>query len=85
MAHITGIMAASVQHETWSGVFMKWEYLVVFITDSKVAEGNAEVDVYLDADRFTDKLNNYGAAGWELVTAEWEKDGMKAVLKRPKQ
>lgn len=64
---------------------MKWQYLVVFITDSKVAEGNPDVDVFLDADRFTDKLNIYGEAGWELVAAQWETDGLKAVLKRPKE
>jgi hypothetical protein len=64
---------------------MQWEYLVVFITDSKVAEDNPDVDVFLDADRFTDKLNTYGAAGWELVAAQWERDGLKAVLKRPRQ
>ena len=35
----------------------QWEYLVVYITDSKVAEDNKAMDVFLDADRFTEKLN----------------------------
>jgi hypothetical protein len=59
-----------------------WEYLVVYLTDSDVAQDNKEVDVYLDADRFTEKLNTYGEAGWELVSFQWESDGAKAALKR---
>ena len=64
---------------------MKWEYLVVYVTDSKVAEEGSEFDTYLDADRFTEKLNNYGNAGWELVSFVWEKDGAKVAFKRPKK
>lgn len=63
---------------------MKWEYLVVYLSDSKVAEDNPEMDVHLDADTFTEKLNKYGDAGWELVSFEWQKDGAKAALKRQK-
>lgn len=63
----------------------KWEYLIVYVQDSKVAEDNKEVDVFLDADTFTDKLNKYGDAGWELVSFEWETDGAKAAFKRPKR
>jgi hypothetical protein len=63
----------------------KWEYLVVFIQDNKVAEDNKEIDVFLDADTFTDKLNKYGEAGWELVSFEWETDGAKAAFKRPRK
>jgi hypothetical protein len=62
----------------------KWEYLVVYVQDSKVAEDNKEVDVFLDADTFTEKLNKYGEAGWELVSFEWETDGAKAAFKRPR-
>ena len=62
-----------------------WEYLVVYLSDSKVAEDQKEIDVHLDADTFTEKLNKYGEAGWELVAFEWEKDGAKAALKRPKK
>ncbi|MCU0511714.1 MAG: DUF4177 domain-containing protein [Anaerolineae bacterium] len=61
----------------------RWEYLVVYLKDSKVAEDNKEMDVYLDADAFTEKLNKYGQAGWELVAFTWEPDGAKAALKRP--
>lgn len=61
-----------------------WEYLVVYIQDSKVAEDKPDVDAFLDADTFTDKLNKYGDAGWELVSFDWEKDGAKAAFKRPK-
>ena len=64
---------------------MKWEYLVVYIQDNKVAEDNKEIDVFLDADTFTDKLNKYGEAGWELVSFEWETDGAKAAFKRPRK
>lgn len=62
-----------------------WEYLVVFIKDSKDAEDQPEFDVYMDADRFTEKLNTYGKAGWEVVSFAWEKDGAKACFKRPAQ
>lgn len=62
----------------------KWEYLVVYIHDSKVAEDGSETDNFLDADTYTDKLNIYGDAGWELVTFEWTKDGGRAAMKRPK-
>jgi hypothetical protein len=62
----------------------KWEYLVVFITDSKTAQDDPEVDVYLDADRYTQMLNTYGEAGWELVSFETSENGAKAAFKRPK-
>jgi hypothetical protein len=62
----------------------KWEYLVVYVQDSKVAEGNKDVDVFLDADTLTDKLNKYGEAGWEMVSFTWEVDGAKVAFKRPK-
>lgn len=64
---------------------MKWEYLVIYIQDSKVAPDASEADFYLDADTFTEKLNIYGDAGWELVSFKWEKDGAKAALKREKK
>jgi len=63
---------------------MKWEYLVVYLSDNKDAEDQPEIDVHLDADTFTEKLNKYGDAGWELVSFEWTKDGAKAALKRQK-
>ena len=59
-----------------------WEYLVIYMQDSKVSE-EKEVDVFLDADTYTEKLNSYGKAGWELVSFEWTDDGAKAALKRP--
>jgi len=62
----------------------KWEYLVVFIEDDEQHQDNASVDVYLDADRYTEKLNNYGGAGWEVVSFTWEEQGAKVALKRPK-
>lgn len=62
----------------------KWEYLVVYIHDSKVANDGTDEDNFLDADTYTDKLNIYGQAGWELVAFEWTVDGGKAALKRPK-
>ncbi|MBC8098367.1 MAG: DUF4177 domain-containing protein [Armatimonadetes bacterium] len=62
----------------------KWEYLVVFITDSKVAQDQPEYDAYLDADKFTQALNQYGDAGWELVSYESSAEGAKAAFKRLK-
>lgn len=62
----------------------QWEYLVVYVQDSKVAQDKPEVDYFLDADTYTDKLNHYGEAGWELVSFTWETDGAKAAFKRPK-
>ena len=64
---------------------MKWEYLVVYLSDSKVAEDGSEEDMALDSDRYTDKLNKYGEAGWELLSFQWEKDGAKAAFKRQKK
>lgn len=63
----------------------KWEYLVIYIADSKVAPDSSDFDNALDADTYTDKLNVYGQAGWELVSFEWQTDGAKAALKRPVQ
>lgn len=63
---------------------MKFEYLVVYIKDSKVTD-DAEFDVHMDADRFTEQLNKFGDAGWELVSFSWDSpDGAKAAFKRPK-
>ena len=61
----------------------KWEYLVIFVDDSDLAQDQAEIDVHLDADRYTEKLNTYGTAGWELVSFEWQDHGAKAAFKRP--
>lgn len=62
----------------------QWEYLVVYLNDSKVAESDPEMDRYIDADTYTEKLNKHGAAGWELISFEWEQHGAKCVFKRPK-
>lgn len=59
----------------------QWEYLVVYMHDSDVSEEHA-IDVFMDADRYTEKLNSYGRAGWELVSFEWTDKGAKAALKR---
>lgn len=64
---------------------MQWEYLVVYVQDNKVAEGQPDVDPFLDADTFTDKLNHYGRAGWEMVSFAWETDGAKVAFKRPQK
>lgn len=62
----------------------KFEYLVVYITDTDITE-DAEMDKHLDADRFTEQLNKFGAAGWELVSFLWDSpEGAKAAFKRPK-
>lgn len=61
----------------------KWEYLVVYLEDSDYAQDKPEIDVYMDADKFTDKLKTYGEAGWEMVSFQWEERGAKAAFKRP--
>ncbi len=61
-----------------------WEYLVVYLTDSDVAQDQNTVDIYLDADKFSEQLNKYGKAGWELVSFQWETEGAKAAFKRKK-
>jgi hypothetical protein len=63
----------------------QWEYLVVYLQDSEVAKNQPEMDVYLDADKFTDQMNKYGQAGWELVSFSWAEKGAKAAFKRAKQ
>lgn len=62
-----------------------WEYLVVFIEDSRVAQGDNALDPHLDADTYTDRLNMYGEAGWELVSFEWTDEGARAAFKRAKR
>ncbi|MCU0500085.1 MAG: DUF4177 domain-containing protein [Anaerolineae bacterium] len=62
----------------------KWEYLVVFIEDSKVAQDQPEFDRYLDVDKYTQALNTYGEAGWELVSLLTSANGARAAFKRPK-
>lgn len=61
----------------------KWEYLVVYMQDSDVAQDKPEFDVHIDADKYTEQLNKYGKAGWELVSFVWNDEGAKASFKRP--
>lgn len=61
----------------------KWEYLVVYLRDVDIASDDAEIDLFADADAFTERLNTYGKAGWELVSFQWIDNGAKAALKRP--
>jgi hypothetical protein len=63
----------------------KWEYLVVYIQGSDVAKSQPEMDVYMDADKYSDQMNKYGQAGWELVSFEWTETGARAAFKRPAQ
>lgn len=63
----------------------QWEYLVVFIEDSKVAQDQPAIDVYIDVDKYSQALNRYGDAGWELVSFEGNSEGARAAFKRPKQ
>lgn len=63
----------------------KFEYLVIYISDTKLTE-DQDMDHHLDADHFTEQLNRYGEAGWELVNFTWDSpDGAKAAFKRPKR
>lgn len=61
----------------------KWEYLIVYIRDVDLPIEDNEADLYADADAFTQRLNTYGQAGWELVSFEWTEKGARAALKRP--
>lgn len=64
-------------------IMSKWEYLVVYIKDVDLEKADAEADFYADADAFTERLNTYGQAGWELVSFDWMAKGARAALKRP--
>lgn len=64
---------------------VQWEYLVVFVEDSKIHQDKPDVDPHLDADRYTEVLNTYGKAGWELVSFQASENGAKAAFKRPRQ
>jgi hypothetical protein len=82
-----GVLAVTI-HENIEGDVMKtqqWEYLVVYLQDSDYAKDQPEMDVYLDADKFTDQMNKYGQAGWELVSFAWTNKGAQAAFKRPTQ
>ena len=64
----------------------KFEYLVVYIVDTDLTD-DKDMDLHLDADRFTEKLNGYGEAGGELVSFYWGgegEQGAKACFKRAK-
>ena len=61
----------------------QWEYLVVYLRDVDLEDVDRETDLFADADIFTERLNTYGRAGWELVSFEWQDKGAKAALKRP--
>lgn len=62
----------------------KWEYLVIFIEDSKIAQDMPELDVYIDVDKYTQALNTYGEAGWEMVSFAASPNGAHASFKRPR-
>jgi hypothetical protein len=61
----------------------KWEYLVVYFRDADLENTDVDADYYADADVFTERLNTYGQAGWELVSFDWMPKGARAALKRP--
>jgi hypothetical protein len=64
----------------------KWEYLVVYIQARELNALEKDVDQHADADKYTDKLNQYATGGWELMTFEWDGDkGARALLKRPRE
>lgn len=63
----------------------KWEYLVVYIQARDLNAIEKDVDQHADADKYTDRLNEYAAGGWELMTFEWDGDkGARALFKRPR-
>lgn len=63
----------------------QWEYLVIHLRDDKTHQDQPEIDVYMDVDKYTEALNRYGSAGWELVSFHMEAHGAKAALKRLKE
>ena len=51
---------------------MKWEYMMVSYSISDYDKGKAirkGLDWIVGSDIFTKKMNEFGAEGWELVTA----------------
>lgn len=62
---------------------MKWEYLTLMLPASGIVLGGK-----IDAQKFTDRLNQLGSEGWELVSAfdtnmvEGKTRDVVAVLKR---
>lgn len=62
----------------------QWEYLVVLIKGAELEHLDADADRFADADKFTEQLNKYAQAGWELVSFQWEQNYAKAAFKRPK-
>lgn len=64
----------------------KWEYLVVYIQARDLHAPEKGVDQHADADKYTDRLNQYASGGWELMTFEWDGDnGARAVFKRSRE
>ncbi len=62
---------------------MQWEYLVVVMRGVDLQDVDKEADMFADADKFSEQLNNYSRAGWELVSFQWEDNYAKAAFKRP--
>jgi len=65
----------------------KWEYLVVYIQAQETTPAAVQMgmETHLNADKFTERLNHYASAGWELMHFEWDgNQGAKAVFKRPR-
>lgn len=66
----------------------KWEYLVVYIQAPSITAAAADMGVeqHLKADKYTEQLNQYANAGWELMQFEWDGEkGVRAVFKRMKE
>jgi hypothetical protein len=62
----------------------QWEYLVVVMKGAELEQVDADADRFADADKFTEQLNKYAQAGWELVSFQWEQNHAKAAFKRQK-
>ena len=65
----------------------KWEYLVVYIQgrEPNAAATEDGMEDHMNADKFTEQLNQYASGGWELMNFEWDGDkGAKAIFKRPR-
>lgn len=62
----------------------QWEYLVVVMKGAELEAVDADADRFADADKFTEQLNKYASAGWELVSFQWDDNFAKAAFKRAK-
>ncbi len=63
----------------------QWEYLVVYIQEGNINTEQEDIRAHANADKYTERLNEFGKGGWELVNLAWDANGVKAAFKREAQ